>query len=323
VPRDRQQRFRDAVMKRLEAPDLLAIDVQGRRVTMASSNSGQVSFDADGRALTEQSRNGKMQRTTTTLSGNRLTVSTTGDRAIDYQVTFDVIDNGRSLRVTRSITDEDLNRPIVAKSVYDRISNAAEWDFRSRDRNGRGGGPPANVAHAANVAVPQETEFTATLNDDLNTSQAREGDRFSLTVQSPASYRAAVIEGHVARSQRSGQVAGRAEMALNFDRIRLQGGRSADFDGYIESVRTVKGETVNVNNEGRVADSSQTNRTVERTGVGAAIGAVIGAIAGGGKGAAIGAAVGAGAGAGSVFVQGRDDLDLVGGTEFRIRATAP
>ncbi len=59
-----------------------------------------------------------------------------------------------------------------------------------------------------------------------------------------------------------------------------------------------------------------------RTGIGAAIGAVIGAVAGGGKGAAIGAAVGAGVGAGSVFIQGRNDLDLMNGTEFTIRVSA-
>ena len=54
-----------------------------------------------------------------------------------------------------------------------------------------------------------------------------------------------------------------------------------------------------------------------RAGIGAAVGAVIGAIVGGGgKGAAIGAAVGAGAGAGSVFIQGREDLDLMSCVEF-------
>jgi hypothetical protein len=47
---------------------------------------------------------------------------------------------------------------------------------------------------------------------------------------------------------------------------------------------------------------------------------VIGAVTGGGKGAAIGAAVGGAAGAGSVIVQGRDDLNLEPGSEFRIRA---
>jgi hypothetical protein len=48
-----------------------------------------------------------------------------------------------------------------------------------------------------------------------------------------------------------------------------------------------------------------------------------GAIIGGGKGAAIGAGIGAGAGAGSIFVQGRDDLELQNGAQFTIRASAP
>ncbi|HEX8265516.1 MAG TPA: YMGG-like glycine zipper-containing protein [Pyrinomonadaceae bacterium] len=59
------------------------------------------------------------------------------------------------------------------------------------------------------------------------------------------------------------------------------------------------------------------------TAIGAGIGALLGAIIGGGKGAAIGAAIGAGGGAGSVYVQGRDDLELSNGTEFTIRASAP
>jgi hypothetical protein len=53
------------------------------------------------------------------------------------------------------------------------------------------------------------------------------------------------------------------------------------------------------------------------------VGAIIGAIAGGGKGAAIGAVIGAGAGAGSVYVQGRNDLDLQAGTEITVRTTGP
>jgi phage tail tape-measure protein len=159
------------------------------------------------------------------------------------------------------------------------------------------------------------------LNDNLNSKQIRDGDRFTLTVSSPAQYRGAAIEGHVVQVNRAGKVAGRAEMALDFDRVRLRDGRAGNFSGYIESVSTANGDVVHVDNEGRLqTENSQTDRTVTRTGIGAAIGAVIGAIADGGKGAAIGAAVGAGAGAGSVFVQGRDDLDLIGGTEFRLRS---
>jgi hypothetical protein len=316
LPPGQQARFRNAVMKRLEAPELLIFEVRGRVITLASANSPLVTFEADGRANTEWSRNGRSQRTTTTLKGNKLTVITTGDRTIDYQVVFESIDGGRRLRVTRSIFDEDLRNPVVAKSVYDRSLDTPQWNSRY------GRTPSAANNDRRNGYIPGGTTLSATLNNNLNTRLARDGDRFTLTVHSPAQFNGAAIEGHVVEVNRSGKVKGRAEMALEFDRIRLRDGRTGNFDGYIESVRTRNGEIVNVDNEGRIqADTSQTERTVTRTGIGAAIGAMIGAIADGGKGAAIGAAVGAGAGAGSVFVQGRDDLDLRGGTEFRLRST--
>ena len=78
-----------------------------------------------------------------------------------------------------------------------------------------------------------------------------------------------------------------------------------------------------VDTEGTVRDSSQTKQTETRAAIGTAVGAIIGAIAGGGKGAAIGAIIGAGGGAGSVYVQGRNDLELGRGTELTIRAGAP
>ena len=40
---------------------------------------------------------------TARLVGERLTVSSAGDRATDFNVTFEPLDGGRSLRVTREI----------------------------------------------------------------------------------------------------------------------------------------------------------------------------------------------------------------------------
>ncbi|HEX4951040.1 MAG TPA: DUF3011 domain-containing protein [Blastocatellia bacterium] len=315
-----QQRLRNAVLRRLESPEVLAIERRGRTITMASTRAAQVSFEADGREQTEQSRNGRNLRTKATLSGDRLVVSTEGDRSVDYQVTFEPIDNGRSLRVTRRISDEGLRQAVVAKSVYDKTSDSAQLNVYSGDRNDY---PPIN-SERGTFAVPDGTQLIAVLSNNLSTKQTRDGEQFTLTVRSPSQYDGAIIEGHVVKVNRSGRVAGRAEMSLEFDRIQLGNGRTTNFAGYIESVRTTSGETIRVDNEGRVQEEgSQTRRTVTRTGIGAAIGAVIGAIAGGGKGAAIGAAVGAGAGAGSVYVQGRDDLDLQSGTEFTVRASAP
>jgi phage tail tape-measure protein len=132
-----------------------------------------------------------------------------------------------------------------------------------------------------------------------------------------------MIEGQVSNVQRSGRLTGRSQMTLNFDTIRLRDGRSYRFAGILDSVRNAQGDSVKIDNEGSIRDDNQTTKTAERAVIGTAVGAIIGAIAGGGKGAAIGAIVGAGGGAGSVYVQGRDDLELDRGTELVIRATGP
>ncbi|HEU0008055.1 MAG TPA: hypothetical protein VFS12_18875, partial [Terriglobia bacterium] len=170
--------------------------------------------------------------------------------------------------------------------------------------------------------IPADTILTATLNESLNTREAKDGDRFTLTVVSPLQYDGAVIEGYLTRVERSGRVTGSPEIGFEFDTIRLRNNGTYDFSGYIEQVRTPTGDKVKVDNEGSVKEKrGQTERTVLRSGIGAAIGAIIGGITGGGEGAAIGAAVGAGAGAGSVIVQGRDDLQLDNGTEFTIHTS--
>jgi hypothetical protein len=316
VPRGQQQRLRAAIGRRMEAPESFEIERNGRTITIASSRAKQVTFEADGREQTEQSPSGQRIRTTATLSGDRLIIETEGDRAVDYHVTFESIDNGRSLRVTRRITHEDVRQPIVAKSVYDKTAAAPQFDV-SRSRDNR----PTAGRSASHSVVPDATGLVAVLNDQVSTTQARDGDPFTLSVRSPPPYAGATIEGHVVHVERSGQVAARADMSFEFDTIRMRDGRRYDFAGSIESVRTSNDDTVRLDNEGRVQDEgSQTERTVERAGIGAAIGAVIGAGAGDGGGAAAGSAVGAGAGAGTVFVQGRNDLELTAGTEFRIRA---
>ncbi|HWQ32072.1 MAG TPA: YMGG-like glycine zipper-containing protein [Blastocatellia bacterium] len=321
-----QEQIRNLVMRRLEAPDMLAIDQRGRSFTIASTRAPQLTFEADGRARTEYTQRNRAMRVNASVYGDQLVVSTTGNRGNDFHVTFDPIDNGQRLRVTRRIYMERLAQPIIASSVYDRTSNVAQLDLYN-DRAGgfgRNGDYRNNDRVRGSFYVPNGTQLVAVLNNNLSTKDVREGDRFSMIVRSPAQYDGAVIEGVVTDVERSGRLTGRAEMSLDFESIRLRNGATYPFEGYIESIRTPNGDDVRVDNEGSVKeDDSQTQRTITRTGIGAALGAIIGAIAGGGKGAAIGAAIGAGAGAGSVFIQGRDSLDLSSGTELTIRASAP
>jgi len=325
LPTQDQERLSQMLQRRLDAPDMLAIQRDGRNVTVGSSLAQPVTFEADGSDHTEQTPRGRTVRVTTTLNGDQLIVSSVGDQGNDFRITFDPIEGGRRLRVTRSIDVERLSQPVVVTSVYNKTAEGAQLDLYN-DRGPVGGRPPVGGGRPRDGAfyTRDGDQINATLNEDLSTKRVRDGDRFTMTVQSPPNLAGAIIEGHVATVDRSGRVSGRSAMALNFDRIRLRNGTSSDFDGTIETVRTSNGEDVRVDNEGSVAeDDSQTKRTVTRGGIGAGIGAVLGAIAGGGKGAAVGAVIGAGAGAGSVFVQGRDDLDLLRGTEFVIRAAAP
>ena len=308
---DQQERLRDSLSRRLQAPEMLALDRQGRTITIASTRAPQSTFDADGRDRVEQTPRGRTVRVNASLAGDRLTISSTGDRGNDYTVTFEPLNNGRELRVTRRIDADNLTQPVEVNSYYTKTSDVAQLDLYREDRQS---------PDRADSRYAEGDQMIATLNNPLSTRQAREGDRFTMTVQSPRELRGAIIDGYVGRVDRSGKLSGRASMALNFERIRMPNGATRSFAGYIENVRALNGDDVRVDNEGVVSeDNSQTTRTATRTGIGAAVGALIGAIAGGGKGAAIGAAVGAGTGAGSVFVQGRDDLELTSGTEFTIR----
>jgi hypothetical protein len=248
-----------------------------------------------------------------------LTIARTGERANDFTVTFDPIENGRALLVTRTLYSDRVNQPVIVRTYYDRTADVAQLNIYDTNREDTSIGSTAT----GTFVVPNGTELVGVLNSDLSTQTAHEGDRFTLTVRSPGQYDGATIEGSVASIERSGRVSGRSQMTLDFDTIRLRDGRSYRFAGILENVRTPSGEVVRIDNEGAVRDSDQTNKTVTRTAIGTAVGAIIGAIAGGGKGAAIGAVIGAGAGAGSVYVQGRDDLLLNAGTEVTVRATGP
>jgi hypothetical protein len=308
-------------MTRLESPDMLAIEQRGSSVTIASSRASQITFDADGQERAETIGNGRTLRSRAILNGDRLEVSLSGDRSTDFSVTFESLDNGRRLGVTRQIDNDQLDQPIVVKSFYDKSSNLAQWNiYRETQAYPR---DTRIETTSTTFLIPDGTQLVAVLNNNLSTRQSHDRDRFTLTVREPSQYAGATIDGYISDITQSGKITGRSQMTLNFEHIRSINGRTYRFAGAVDGVRTGNGETLRVDNEGNVESSSRTTRTEERGAIGTGVGAIIGAIAGGGKGAAIGAIVGAGAGAGSVYAQGQENLELRNGTELTIHASAP
>ena len=316
---ERQQVY-DSLLRRLDPPQMLAIDRRGNSITIASTRAPQINFVADGREQVETTNGGRTIRVRSTLSGDTLTITRTGERANDFTVTFDPQAGGRELLVTRTLYSDRISQPVIVRTYYDRTSDVAQLNIYDTNREGVAVGEPNPTG---TFIVPNGTEIVAVLNNDLSSQNAREGDRFTMTVRSPGQYDGATLEGTVSSIDRGGRISGRSQMTLDFDTIRMRDGRSYRFAGILETVRTPNGDVVRVDNEGAVRESDQTNKTIQRTAIGTAVGAIIGAIAGGGKGAAIGAVIGAGAGAGSVYVQGRNDVDLTAGTELTVRATGP
>ena len=327
LPYNDRQRALDRLTARLESPDQIAIERRGRQITLASTRAPQITFEADGRERVEQTQYGRTVRVRASLIGDQLSVSRVGERNNDFTVTFDPIENGQRLRVTRRISNTNLSAPVMVQSVYERTDTVARFDIYNGTTTSPGypnnTNYPDNTTASGDFVIPNGTMLVATLNENLSTTNSQENDRFTMTVRSPSQYDGAVIEGYISNLSRGGRITGRSEMSLNYERIRMRDGRTYRFAGLTESLRTTNGETIRVDNEGSVEGTNQTNRTAQRAAIGTAIGAIIGAIAGGGKGAAIGAVVGAGTGAGSVYVQGRNNLELLSGTEVSIRATGP
>ncbi|MDX2149713.1 MAG: hypothetical protein SFV54_03190 [Bryobacteraceae bacterium] len=147
----------------------------------------------------------------------------------------------------------------------------------------------ARASAAAKATVPEGTQLTVRMIDDVDSERDQVGQTFRATLDEPlmADGREVVARGadvviKLTDDKEAGKLTGRTELTLDLQTI------------------TVNGKVVAIDTQTLTQQSgSRTRQTATRTGGGAALGAIIGAIAGGGKGAAIGAAVGAGAGAGS------------------------
>jgi hypothetical protein len=301
LPRDDRARVSDDLMDRLDPPDWLAIERRGQTVSIMSSNSPRITFDANGSEQSERGFDGRPIVTHAALYGEEVAVTTTtGSRGADFSARFEPIPGG--LRMTRVFSSDIRDISVSVTSVYRRTSDVPRWTVY---RDG-----------ADSLLVPDNMRLTARLVRTLEPERYPEGERFSLTVVEPARYRGAVLSG---RMSTTGDRGGRSELVFDFDRIRTADGRWQAFDGEIDSVRTPDGQLLRVDRSGAVHDRSDAT-LLEHGAIGAGIGAAIGAIVGGGKGAGVGAIIG---GAGTLLLDSRGSVTIPAGTQFNIVAVAP
>jgi hypothetical protein len=170
--------------------------------------------------------------------------------------------------------------------------------------------------------VPADTIIRARINEELNSGEARIGDRFTANVVEPV-YAGSGVEVVPVGSRIGGRVTqvNRAKkrtpgnITVAFDSIRLPNGRTVVING---SLTTLQADDVNADNEGTVKGSSNRKRDAVFIGGGAAGGAIIGGIAGGGKGALIGGILGGALGTGARVLEKEKEAEVKSGTEFGV-----
>ena len=153
LPFGEQQKFFIDLTVRLTAPDQLAVERRGRRFSIASSRAPRVTFEADGVSYRERGDDGRLVTTRAALDGGRLTVSVAGERADKFNVTFEPVEGGRFLRVTRRLSADGLNEPVVIRNVYEKISERAEWGVYGEPPRDPAGRESASAERAPDAAA--------------------------------------------------------------------------------------------------------------------------------------------------------------------------
>ena len=195
LPFGEQQKFFIDLTVRLTAPDQLAVERRGRSFSIASSRAPRVTFEADGVSYRERGDDGRQVVTRAALEGGRLSVSVAGERADKFHVTFEPVEGGRYLRVTRRLSADGLNEPVVIRNVYEKISERAEWGVYGeppRDAEGRrsaasardaavggrgaaaGGRPPSSDDAGVRRTAPAASDATVAASATAEERDARE-----------------------------------------------------------------------------------------------------------------------------------------------------
>lgn len=158
VPYGEQQEFFIDLAVRLTPPDLLALECRGGRVALGSSRAPRAEFVADGATRHARTADGRVVRTRIAFERGSLIFTSTGRADDNLTFTFTPLENGRRLQVTRRLFAEELDQPLVIRTIYGKISDSVRWDFFNE--------PPAAGDEQIAGQENQRDDSTGTNSDD-------------------------------------------------------------------------------------------------------------------------------------------------------------
>jgi ketosteroid isomerase-like protein len=177
VPYGEQQEFFMDLAVRLTPPDLLALECRGGgRISLGSSRAPRAEFVADGATRNARTADGRVVRTRIAFERGSLTFTSSGQADDNLTFTFTPLENGRRLQVTRRLSSEELNQPLVIRTIYGKISDSVRWDFFNE---------PAATA-AADEQIAGQEEATRSSQTDANSNDSRPPARVTIRDEADA-----------------------------------------------------------------------------------------------------------------------------------------
>ena len=150
IPYGEQQLFFIDLAVRLTPPDLLAIECRGKIVSLASSRAARMDFTADGVTRSAGDTGDRPVRSRIAFQGNRLVFSSRGGKD-NLSFNFTPLDDGKTLRVTRRISAQELIEPVVIQTIYHKIEETVRWSMFDNQQTAR-------AAQGQSRDLPRENE---------------------------------------------------------------------------------------------------------------------------------------------------------------------
>ena len=273
----------------LQTPAEMAIDIDGKTVTIASSTFPEVAFLADGIERQEISDEGNAIRSLALVEGGQLTIKSRTTLAVGVETVFLPQTDGELQVVSRFYSDVN-KPPTITEALYHRTSYLAHFDVLSALRT-------AENAPGGDFVFQEGRRVVGRLDETISMNSVKVGDEFSLTVYEPNEYEGAKVKGHISHVRGANE---QAVLTLTLDSIHLVDGRSYSLAGAIDEIH-----------------GDENIRMGARPSLGEAVGAILGTIPN--AGAAIGNSSRAPNPACTIYVNGAGELKLSKGTEITIR----
>ena len=179
---------------------------------------------------------------------------------------------------------------------------------------------------ASAAEIPEGSHVLLKMINSVSTRTAREGDQVYLQTATPIAAEGqilvpagAYVQGAVSYAERSGRVAGRAELGIRLETLTLASGKVLRFSPRLSSVDSNDTDQKVAGEKDTVKQGADHAKDATRIAILAGTGASIGGLADGGwKGAGIGAAVGGAVGVATTLLTRGREVDLTQGSTLDV-----